>query len=45
VKLRDRLKKMKLRVSTQGEAQRLLDSKEKAWGTFGPSPQDDRPPH
>ncbi len=45
MKFRGLLKKLRLRLSTQGEAKRLVDSKEQAWGTFMPSSHDDRPPH
>jgi hypothetical protein len=45
VRIRELLKKIRLRLSTQGEAKRLADSKEQAWGTFMPSQEDDRPRH
>jgi hypothetical protein len=45
VKIRELLKKFRLRVSKQGEAKRLAESEERDWAVFVPSQQDDRPPH
>jgi hypothetical protein len=44
VKLRESLKKLRLRASKQ-EGERLVNSEERAWVQYMPSQQDDRPPH
>jgi hypothetical protein len=45
MKLRELLKKIRLRFSKEGEGERLLDAEERQWVEYMPSQQDDRPPH